>query len=480
MLRQSLRQRFVTVRRNILSFIDKRPLISFFSLLGLLLLLVVVGSFLRKPATNGEDATPPTKLVETYSFGESPKMAFTARVEKSGVITIVAQSPGVVQKIHLKEGQKVGRGGSLVSLSTNYQGGNAASLSRQIVQKNFEAAVNNFDVQKDIIAKQKEVAEKGNIQAKDLREITRKSLDETRSLISLNETIASSVDAQLRFLESMNVNGSSDSAILTARQGKAAVQVGLNQLRTGLRTAEYQSDENKTPAQIGDISKEIAIKQLELSERGLVLAKDMAHLNLKLAQVSESLMYPASPCEGVVERIHVKVGQMVSPGTVIATIKANQGENTAVVLVTADIAKQLSTAEAADFLIGGKKVSLYPRYISAEATDGNLHSVLFAIPSVYGAKLTNNTSIPVNIPLGSKQIVTDTLYIPLDSIYQTQEKSYVYVLGKDESASDSAKTKEISLGSVSGRFVRVTSGLSLTDIVILSRNVQDGEKVRTQ
>lgn len=471
----SLKKRLQNVWKKITSFIDTRPFGSFFILLGLLLALIILGNFLRKPAAVEEKKASEPELVETYSFGESPKMTFAAKVEKSGVISIFAQSPGIVQKINLTEGQKVGRGGTLVSLSTNYQGGNAASLSRQIAQKSFDSTVENFDLQKDIIGKQRELAEKGNIQAEQMREITRQSLDETRSLITLNEQIISGIDRQIEFLESVNVNGASDSALLGARQGKAAAQGGLAQLRSTLRTLDYQSNEEKTPAQIGDISKDLTLRQLDLQERGLVLSKDISELNLKLARVSEGLMYPASPCVGVVERIYVKVGQSISPGTLIATIKADQGENTAVVLVPRDIAKQISTAETSEFIIGGKKVSLYPRYVSTEATDGSLHSVLYALPALYAPQLTNSTTLEVRIPMGNKKIVTDTLYIPLDSVYQTTEKSYVYVTEEDK-----ATVKEVSLGDVSGSFVKVNSGLSASDRVITSRSVQEGDAIRTE
>ncbi len=470
-----LKKRIQNLWKKITTFIDKRPFGSFFILLGLLLVLIIVGNFLRKPAPVAEQKASEPKLVETYSFGESPKMTFAAKIEKSGVITIVAQSPGIVQKVNLTEGQKVSRGGTLVSLSTNYQGGNAASLSRQIAQKSFDSTVTNFDLQKDIISKQRDLAEKGNIQAEQMREISRQSLDDTRSLLSLNEDIISGIDKQIAFLESVNVNGSSDSAILAAKQGKSAAQSGVNQLRSTLRTMEYQSDEEKTPAQIGDVSKDVTLRQLDLQERGLVLSKDISELNLKLARVSEGLMYPASPCTGTVERVYVKVGQNISPGTLIATIKADQGENTAVVLVTREIAKQLSTAETSDFVIGGKKVSLYPRYISTEATDGSLYSVLFAIPSVYAPQLTNAGTLEVRIPMGNKKIVTDNLYIPLDTVYQTQEASYVYV--KD---GEKAKVKEVTLGDVSGSFVRVNSGLAASDVVITSRTISEGDSIRTE
>lgn len=456
--------------KKFLTLLDARPLVSFFGFLALLLLLIIIGSMLRRPVATTEAATPEPTLVETYSFGESPKMSFTAKVEKAGVISIYAQTAGIVQKIQSAEGQRVGRGQSLVSLSSNYQGTNIASISREIAQKNAESTTQNFELQRDIIARQRDVANKADIQTNDLRNISRQSMDDTRALITTNQEILDSLQAQLV----------SDPTNVGLKQQIAGVQSALMGLRSGLRVTEYQTQDSTVSAQLTDISRDITLRQLDLQERGLTLAKEMADLNLKLARASESFMYPATPCSGVVERINVKVGQSVSPGTLIATIKADQGQNTAVVLLTREIAAKVSKVDESLFVIGGKKVGVLPRFVSTEATDGSLYSVLYALPTSVGTSLTNGTSIEVLIPMGSKKIVTDDLYIPLDSVYQTQENSYVYVVDTNQGKEEKAKVKEIEVGEVSGSYVKVASGLSASDIVIVSRNVQQGERVRTE
>lgn len=471
--------RLTSVYQGPFKVIDRYPLQSFFIALLLLFGFLALAHWMQRAEPAKQEETVEAKLVETYTFGESPKLTVSARVEKSGVISVYAQSPGIVQKIHVQEGKKVSQAQTLVSLSTNYQGGNAASLTRQIAQKNFNFTQENFELQKDLISRQKDIATKGNVQASELRELSSQSLGDTRSLIAQNEEILSALDTQIRFLESNNVNGSNDAALASARQGRLAASSGLSSLRSTLRTIEYQSDDSKTPAQLTNLSKDLTLKQLELQEKSLVLAKELSGLNLRLARVSEGLMHPATPCAGVVERVYVKVGQSVAPGTLLATIKADSGENSAIILVPATIAKQVSTSEQTEFVIGTSKVPLYPRYISTEATDGSLYSVLYSIPSTYSASLTNATSIPARIPLGGSSLVTDDLSIPLDSVYQTQEKAYVYILKKDGDV-ERAATVEVALGDVSGRFVQVLSGLSSTDTIILSRTVQDGDLVKTE
>lgn len=473
----TFKNRAQIVRKRAVAFIDQRPLLSFFGLLGFLFLLIVLSSFLRQPPAAEEATVAEPKAVSVYSSAEVPTMTFSAKIEKSGVINIYAQSPGIVQSIKLKEGSRVSRGGTLVGLSTNYQGGNVSSLSRQIAQKNFEFASENFDAQKEIIAKQRELALKGDIQADELRSINRQSLDDTRSLISLNEEILRRLDEQIAFLQATNVNGNNNASILGALQGKAGAQSGLTQLRSGLRMSEYQSSDSNTSAQMGDLSKDVAVKQLDLQEKSLTLAKDISEINLKLARVSESLMYPAAPCAGVVERIHVKIGQSVAPGTLIATIKADAGENSAMVFVNREVAQQISRSEPSKLVAGEKTLELLPRYISTEATEGSLYSVMYDIPREFGTALTNAELVKIQVPVGAKTLTHAGVTIPLDAVYQTQDKAYVSVVVQDGEELK-AKTVEVELGAVSGASVEVRAGLKPEDKIITSRNVQDGDRVR--
>ena len=65
--------------------------------------------------------------------------------------------------------------------------------------------------------------------------------------------------------------------------------------------------------------------------------------------------------------------------------------------------------------------------------------------------------------------------IPIDSVYQTQEKAYVLVNNKGK-----AETKTLELGSVYGSYVEVRSGLTSDDQIILDRNVVADDKVAVQ
>jgi len=464
--------------QKIATFIDRRPLLSFFGLLIILFLLILLGNLLRQPPEVPQAAATEPKAVQVYASSQVPSMTFSAKVEKSGIVNIYAQTAGIVQSIRLQEGDRVQRGTNLLTLSTTYQGGNAASLSRQIAQKSYDFNAKNFELQKDIIAKQKELANQGNAQASELRSIGRQSLEDTRNLVTLNQDIIGQIDNQIEFLKLTNVGGVNDAALLGALQGKAAAQGGLVQLQSGLRAAEFQSSDSSVAAQLSNTSRDATIKQLELQENSLSLAKDISKLNLKLARISESMMYPAAPGAGMIERIHVNIGQSISPGTLLATIKADKGENTALVFVTREVANRVSLTEPSQILIGDMSMDLYPRYISSEATQGNLYLVMYDIPADSSELLTDTELLQIRIPVGSISVSDDKIMVPLDSVYQTQTQAYVTVLRQNDADQDIARTIEVELGQVSGSYVQVASGLSAQDQVIISRNVQDGDLVK--
>jgi len=211
----------------------------------------------------------------------------------------------------------------------------------------------------------------------------------------------------------------------------------------------------------------------------LDLNKDLAQLNLKLAQISESLMYPASPCPGVVERIYVKVGQSVSPGTVLATIKGDQNTATAVAMVSQDIAMSLSSLGDSQTVIDGQPVTLTMRYVSQEATDGSLHSVLFSVPDEFSVKLANTSFLEVEVPVGIKVGGDSYLFVPLDAVHQGQAVASVYIV-EDHDGQLKAVSKEVKLGNVYGAYVEVFEGLQPNDRIIINRNVIEGDTVTIQ
>jgi len=460
--------------RRIYHTVDDHPLQYFFGLMGAVFLSIVLTYVIQNPPAKQVVEVKQPKEVTVFSIGKAPRIRMQGKIEKSGVVKITALAGGVVQTIYKHEGDTVGRGTWLFGLSTNYQGGVSQSVSRQIAEKNYQFVSDTYDAQKDVIAKNKDIAQKAEAQAAELRDINYKSIEETNNLISLNNNILSMMDTQLAALDALNVNGSSNSAILSLKQGKSQVLAALNQAHASVRTAEYQTNGDNEPGAIARAQRDATLKQLEIQEKSLDLNKEIALLNMRLAQIQESLMYPASPFGGTIERINVKVGQYVPAGTVLATMTGTSNSASIVVFAPRHIAESISHLETSVITIGSDTVSMYPTAVSSEPVDGSLHVITFSVPDTFAARLSNDQNIMVDMPIGEAQSSATIPFIPLDAIYQTDTKSYIYVAERTGKMIK-AVSRTLTLGEVMGDYVEVKQGLRAGDIVIIDRDVIEGD-----
>lgn len=464
-----LKEKTILYTHRVNNFIQKRPFTAFFIGLGILFIIIFLGSTVFKTRTPQQSTKVTAKNVEVYRIGEAPRITVQAEVTKNGVINIVSQTPGIVSSINTNEGDMVEKGKVLISLSSNYQGGNAFSLQRQLASLQYQNTKDTYDAQKDLIQKQRDLANQQSSNADELRKITGDSIDETQSVVDLNSDILTTIKSNVQTLEDNNGDAQQ---ILSLKQLQAQLQAGTNQLQAALRSSRYQTDTDAPPAQIQQITKDIALKQLDLQEKALKLGLETSGIQLRLAQVQEATMFPAAPFAGTIQKVHVKVGDSVSPGTVLVTLA---GDNGCIVLdakVPKEIAEKVSRIEDSIIDANGKQISIVPSYVSTEATSGQLYSALFTLDSSYNDLFTDSSFVSVSLPVGTPKLGSVTPFIPVDSVFQTQSEAYVYVVDGTK-----AKSKKVQLGTVTGSYVTVTSGLSPKDIVILNRTVVDGDPI---
>lgn len=473
----SIKNRTKIVRKRTLTFVDKRPFATFLVVLGIVFILIVISNIIGNIKPKTEEQPVPVKEVQTYQVGSVPTIKVQAHVEKSGVITITALTGGVVQKIYKENSEHFTRGQTLVGLSSNYQGGSLFSLQRQLAQTQYDNVIGTFDNQKETLKQQRELAEKNDANADELRTITDKSLSETRDLINLNETILSSIDQNLANLEQTNVNGSNDALILSTQQLKSQFLAATNGAKQGLRNAEFQASGDKQPAQLSNLQKDLALKQLDIQEKMLEMNREVNRIQLNIARVNEGLMFPTAPFSGTVERVFVKVGQAVSPGTELMVLGQDAEDDpiTAVALVSADIAGRVSELDKSTIHIDSKtSYAAFPSYISNEAVNGTLYAIYFPIPDTYSATVTDTGFISIDIPIGYSDTASFIPYVPIDAIYQTRDQNFLFIAENGAAAS-----RAVSLGQIYGNYIEITSGLHNGDQVLLDRTVVAGDKVTT-
>lgn len=457
-------------------YVQKYPYRGFFAVLGLLFLLIFAGSFVGTKSNSSIKPTQKPIKVDTYHLGMTPHISLQAKIEKSGVVRIIAQSSGIVQSINVREGDNVQKGSNLIQLSSTYTGGNAQALQARLAEKQNQIVKETYDTQKDLIKKQREIAEKTNANTEELRKISDQSLNDTRSLIDLNQDILNAISNNLSALEAANTGSAADQqAILQLKQAKSQVQAGLNGLQAQARPLAYQVNTDNPPTVLSNLQKDITLRQLDVQEKSLDIGKEISALQLQLAYINENLMHPSSPFNGVVQAILVKEGQTVNPGTPLLILSSNATVSTAQVTIPRAIASTISTSEPSTIHIGSQSFEAVPYFVSSEAVEGQLYSAFYTIPDEFKSNTTDGEYIVVDIPVGYSKTANSAFYIPIDSVFQTQNSTYIYIIQNGK-----VKSKDITLGQVYGSYVEVVRGLSANDTIIVSRNIVEGDSVSAQ
>jgi multidrug efflux pump subunit AcrA (membrane-fusion protein) len=468
---------FKALGQKLKQILTKFPFATFVILLVVLIASIVAMVKLQQPAPV-ESEVKVTKTVKVAAVGEQPELVVQAQVDKSGVIQVVAQTSGVVQPFKITEGQTVKNNETLLRLSTNYQGANSASVARQLAYKSWQFQQDTYDQQKQVIDISRRMAEAAETQASELRRITRQSVEDTKSLISLNEDVVKGFDNQIKLLESSNVGGINDVAILELKAAKAQVLGGLTSVKAAQRANEYTSNDSEEPAELARLSRDATIKQLEIQEKSLNLGRDIAALNLKLAKITESLFFPVAPCGGVIQRIHVHPNQVVNPGQVLVTIVSEFNKTTLVAQVPGEVAREVVPFSSVKVQAGEVTTTGEIRHISQEPTEGSLHTILITVPDSVAAVISNDAFVQVTVPVGNQVWKTsDHMYVPLDAVYQSQDEAQIYVARQAENTWQAAP-QVVELGAVVGNYVQVKSGLQTGDQVILDRTVAGGDQVQ--
>ncbi len=454
-----------------LAILESRPLATFSVALVLVVGLIFLSSYLRTPKISPVVEQKP-KQVKLFQIGTVPTVSFQGQVEKSGTTTIVALAGGVVQKVNVRVGQVVGRGQTLISLSQNYQGGNTASLARAISGKQRDLADSTYNTQLDIISKQRDLGRDNRDNFTKMAEMSRAAASDTHDVIDLNNQIISSLESSLNLLSADPVGNAA--TILSTKQYLVQFKGSNAQLASSLRSAELQGDVSNPATAIATTQYDILVKQLDLQAASLSLSRDLADLSFRVAQINESMFFPAAPYKGTIQRVFVHPGQFVAPGTPLVAIAENGSQSAdIVVLVPSTIASQVSSLVPSTITFANQSISITPSFVSTEAVSGGEHTITYQITGNQVGDLTDKSYVKVEIPLGNPgTMLTTTPTIPVDSVYQTENQSTVFVK-KDGKAT----AVNVELGGVMGDYVQVKSGLTTNDQVILDRSVTDGQLV---
>lgn len=463
-----MKQFFTRPFSALLGWIQHFPVVSFLAVLALFLGLIFLGNLLRQPKVDEETlaAKPPmdVAVLETAA-DKATYYPIQAKVEANRSIKVLAQQPGVVQMVVADEGTSVKKGQKVVVLASTYSGASAPALQTQLAQTQYNSTVETYGTQKSMIATQRQIAETQAENSEEMLAMTDRSISDTTNVIDLNESLRNSLRDSLEILaQDPETNAA---AIGQTRGTIAQLEGGLAQLYAGLRSAKYQADPSSPPQELAKLSREATLKQLELQEKGLDTAKRAAEIQLKLAQLQEALMVPTAPQAGIVERVYVKPGETVAPGAPLYQLRLGNASKSVklVGFLSSDVAKRVARGEK--LMLDNGVVTDY--YISEEPTDGFSHVV-----TGYADEIDASSGEYVTLSLPLMATLENSVLLPIDAVYQTQNGAFVYVV-----MNDVAEEKVLQLGNVFGGLVEA-KGLDASEKVILNRNVTEGSRVRTQ
>ncbi len=483
---KKISQRLIKLDKKIIKTLGKRPILSVFIFFIVIFIFIVIGQYIRRANKQVIKTEKQAINVEVFSVGQAPKIRTWATVYKDNVLTIHAQSSGIVYQLYVSEGEKVLAGSNLMYLSTNYRGSSAQIISTNIAKQQYDLASSTYDLQKDLIAKQRQIAKTQYDNTEELREITKESKEDTQETLNDTQEALEQLNEQIKQLDDQQANSNVDdptveNMLVELKQQQRSLKSAIRQLESSIRTLEYQSDEDAPPFRLAKQQRDLAIKQLDLQEKSLKVNLEISKLQYDLASINQSLIYPSSPFSGEVQKVHVNKFQIINPGTPLVTIKRKQlpttqkGGNKIIkltALVPAHIAKNIAINGQAEVMIDNQIIPTSITYVSQEATDNLSHSVLMYLSSQYDSYLINNQSVEVNLPVGNIDSLGTIPFVPLDAIYQTNQGSFIKVVNKDN-----VQVKQVELGEVFGSYVTVLSGLEQQEQIILTRSVVDGDKV---
>lgn len=428
--------------------------------------LLFVASIFFKSDTSPEETAAPTPLsVNTLPVdGHNITQDTVGTIINHSTITLVAQTAGPVNHIGVTTGQYVSRGAWIATQETAYNSGNASSITRQIAAKNQELATESLQNTAATVSKNRELADKNRDNTDELRKISEESIDQTKTIIDNTKTIIDKIKS--------DIDAASDPDIIQGlRQQLVSYQSSLSQTESSLRNLEYSTDTDNPPTKLADINKDLVYLSTEIQLKSAQIQKDIADLNLKAARITEAMSTVSAPFAGTIEKLHVDLGQYLTPGTPVATLKGG-ADLQVITNLSGQTAAKIDTNNSITLTINNTPYQITDFHVTAAPTNGQLYQLIATLPDFMANLVTEGQTVELTLPLDANGGTTDNLYVPLDAVFTTNTSQFVYLLQNGATVK-----RNVELGNIIGSQIHIKSGLTNQDIIILDRRVTEGQTV---
>ena len=461
------------------------------SLLISALLLTACGSEAPTDTNLIERGTPvPAKSVEIYDLSkEEAHLSFTrsGMVHSKSENSVSAQITGRITDLKVEIGDSVEQGQVIATLGD--------SLNTDILETQFETAQRSLDLSlysqyySDLLNQYS--IQGANIQYETAVENYYNAL---RAQNNYQGQVAVQYDtSQLSKQQAEKAYYDAAEAYQTAAENTETTADQLAQLESALYQAEiaaeqadlaYEQGEAGYYTQTNQFSYNIeiaylqaiaALNQLETSQASAELQKLQTQAqiiqsegNTKIAGLNLQNNQIVAPISGKVTAISVKEGHLVSPGQPLIQIE-NTKALTVKTAISPDESKHIQvgdkvTINSSDFRAKGYVKTKSP------ALNATTKKIDIEINITEGS-----TIIPGSFAKVTFQPTTDTLYIPLNTVFTNKGRKYVRVF----SDKGTVEFQYLEVGEVVGEYIEILDGLDGDEQIITTVNtfLNENEKV---
>lgn len=302
-----------------------------------------------------------------------------------------------------------------------------------------------------------------------------KSVSQGDSLIVLDDT---DIRNQLR---------SAESQLKISQSQLSSSELALQKLNIGVENAQRNYDRTKSLFEQGAVAKvefenaETALKNSKTDYDSGKASIEISKASIESAQVSidnlqNSLndMVIKAPISGVMDGKTVSLGQMASPGTVLAKVN-NTSSVYAVIQVEQENIKNIQIGQKASVKINGGDDKTYEGVINRIDASADPNARVFSCKILLDNK---DNSLHPGV-FAKAQILSSekasVLVVPIEALGGNEGQYYVLV-----SDNGVAKKHKVTIGETDKNMVEIKSGIKSEDKVICSNTstLQDGDKIQ--
>lgn len=281
------------------------------------------------------------------------------------------------------------------------------------------------------------------------------------------------------------------------KQGELLFQLNAKEFQIALEKARAAVASARADAKAVELEKArvkllvdkkiISASEYELADAKLKAAEARVREAQSVeAEVLTKLSYTQirAPFSGIIDRIPLKLGSLVGEGALLTTVSDISGmhvyfnisENEYLQLVQSKAFKKDSSAFNGDVNLILADGSVYPHTGKIKASEGEFDQGTGAI--AFRASFPNPEKILKHGATGKIQItkhVSDVLLVPQKSVFEIQDKNYVFVVDKNQVA----HMKNFVPAARLGDCYVVQSGLNPSDRIVFegAQNIRDGERI---